>query len=188
MEARSKFWESYLCLVGEIKANIQKPNVENAFRDLVRKIFTNFNNLFTKFPLKYQFKFIDLLRYNSDFENFLKDFYIIYGNYLPSVINDGKEYKNYDEFRNEYISTFLNFEDTDLYLKMIRKELRGFDCEGDGQCLTQKEDCSYSYNGCCHPVKCKTCNLKLPQWVLNCHKSMCMNCAIEEFSREKNID
>ena len=70
-------------------------------------------------------------------------------------------------------------------------------CNGNGECLTQCEcECykethkcvcghgehnGYCPSDCCMPVECKNyknCNVKNPKWVLDCHKGMCMNCAV----------
>lgn len=56
-------------------------------------------------------------------------------------------------------------------------------CEGDGTCLEQIGEYSYKECGHCVPVGCPRCRCKLPQWVRNCHRGYCINCAIEEYSK-----
>lgn len=70
------------------------------------------------------------------------------------------------------------------------------ECKGDGSCLEQRGINSYSNSECshnCQLVECynyKICGKKLPQWALNCHNSMCADCAIMigkiKFLDEKN--
>ena len=76
-------------------------------------------------------------------------------------------------------------------------------CDGNGNCLKQCEcECykeetdeylehcvcghreheGYCPTNCCVPVECrnyKYCNKKLPKWVVLCHNSMDMNCAVQ---------
>jgi hypothetical protein len=57
-------------------------------------------------------------------------------------------------------------------------------CQGDGSCMTQVTQTRYSNNSCpykCQVIEChnfKMCGQKRPQRLLDCHNSMCMDCAI----------
>jgi Zinc finger, C3HC4 type (RING finger) len=69
-------------------------------------------------------------------------------------------------------------------------------CKGDGTCIEQIDIDKYSNIACsynCQLVEChnyKLCGRKLPQWVVNCHNGMCVDCAVMigkiKFLHEKN--
>lgn len=60
-------------------------------------------------------------------------------------------------------------------------------CIGNGECLTQGDDCMSTETACCKPKPCSNadaCGMtRLPQWLLGCHNGMCMNCAAAAYSR-----
>ncbi len=62
------------------------------------------------------------------------------------------------------------------------------ECEGNGECINQcahKGHNGYCPSNCCQLVECanyNVCHTKHPEWLLNCHNSMCVNCAIEDYN------
>jgi hypothetical protein len=78
-------------------------------------------------------------------------------------------------------------------------------CNGDGSCLEQSDNkckcnrihliggssifdnyCPKECSHNCHLIECrnfKRCGQKRPQWLLNCNKGMCTDCAVEEYSQ-----
>lgn len=118
MAHREEFWDAYLPLLNEIKAKIHKRDVENKFRDLVKEIFNGFNShndkVIEKFPLLIQFEIVDLLKYNSDFNQFVKDFYTIYNYNLNMIMltNGRKSFESFNDFTNRNPpANFYNFRD-----------------------------------------------------------------------------
>jgi hypothetical protein len=45
----------------------------------------------------------------------------------------------------------------------------------DGQDIYEQDECSFK----CQPQKCPRCFHKLPQWVKDCNKGYCPNCAVD---------
>jgi len=76
-------------------------------------------------------------------------------------------------------------------------------CNGNGKCLKQckcickktkvntlfdfckcdhQNHQGYCPTHCCNLIKCRNydkCNIKLPQWIIDCHKGVCDNCFVQ---------
>lgn len=57
------------------------------------------------------------------------------------------------------------------------------ECKGDGTCLDY-DDSGWHMCGHCVPVRCPKCKILIEQWVLDCHRGYCMNCAVEEYNKD----
>ena len=66
--------------------------------------------------------------------------------------------------------------------------IRQNNCKGNGQCFKQTGESSYD-SGClkCIIQSCPTCAKKVPQYLLECNKGECMNCAAESYAKKKKV-
>lgn len=63
-------------------------------------------------------------------------------------------------------------------------ECNDVECDGSGKCFRQKGLDSYEQRKCNHKCEikcCPRCYIKLPEWVLDCNKGFCMNCAAHHY-------
>ncbi|AEQ33078.1 hypothetical protein [Megavirus chiliensis] len=65
-----------------------------------------------------------------------------------------------------------------------------YECKGDGECFKQTDqENSYikniKYKCECELKKCKICNIKHPEWYLNCHAGNCYPCNLRKFINDQ---
>ena len=61
------------------------------------------------------------------------------------------------------------------------------ECKGNGECLIQNDDCTYSPNGCCSPINCPHCNMTIPRWLADIKRGKCGKCDLQ-FGRHHLTD
>lgn len=173
------------------------------FNFKINKLNNNiFKNIMVKMIKNSDYKIINnIIEYTQDIElELIKCIRNEYNNNI-SKLENLKELNNeikmlIDNYKLLYLHDIYNeVSDTIIVLSRHEKEKESYiksTCAGHGECLIQFDDenryikdetiyCSYN----CKPNKCpvRYCKAYVPEYIMFCNNGMCMNCAVEAYSK-----